>query len=306
MTGAAEGGAGRTAAVGLAAALLSYILWGLSPLYWKYLTHVDAMETLAHRYLWTVPFTLLAVAGMRLWGQLRALAARPRHVLLLAVSATMVAVNSGTYLWGVNHDRVVEASLGYFLTPLLTVLFGLLLFRERLRAWQWVAVALAAAGVASLVATHGIFPWVGLVVGTSFATYGAVRKLVPVGSVAGFFGETVLIAPAAAAVLAGIGLLGDGGAFGHAGVATDLLLVGGGIVTAVPFLLYVVGARRLQLSTVGLLFYVNPSLQFVIGIFVFGEPVTQAHLVTFGLIWAGLAIYSVESRLRVRRAAAVL
>lgn len=306
MTAAPDAAAERTAATGLAAALLSYVLWGLSPLYWKYLTHVDAMETLAHRYLWTVPFTLIAVLAMRRWPQVRALGAQPRHLGLLAVSATMVAVNSGTYLWGVNHDRVVEASLGYFLTPLLTVLFGLLLFRERLRLWQWVAVAMAAAGVANLVATHGIFPWVGLVVGTSFAIYGAVRKLVPAGSVVGFFGETVLIAPVALVFLGGLGLFGGGGAFVGAGLGTDLLLVGGGVVTAVPFLLYVVGARRLRLSTVGLLFYVNPSLQFVIGIFIFDEPVTPAHFVTFGLIWTGLAIYSIESRLRMRRATAVL
>jgi len=297
--------AGRAAEAGLAAALLAYVVWGLSPLYWKHLNHVDAMQTLAHRYLWTLPFTLVAVAAMRLWPELRALAARPRQFGLLAVSATMVAINSGTYLWGVNHDRVVEASLGYFLTPLLTVLFGLLLFRERLRPWQWVAIGLAAAGVANLVATHGIFPWVGLVVGTSFAIYGAVRKLVPVGSVAGFFAETVVIAPVALVFLAGVALSG-GGAFRTADPSTDLLLVGGGLVTAVPFLLYVVGARRLRLSTVGLLFYINPSLQFLVGTFVFGEPVTRAHFVTFGLIWTGLAVYSVESRLRMRRAAAVL
>lgn len=305
MNTSADSASGRTAEAGLAAALLSYVLWGLSPLYWKYLTHVDAMQTLAHRYLWTVPFTFLAVAGMRLWPQLRALAVQPHHLGLLAISATMVAINSGTYLWGVNHDRVVEASLGYFLTPLLTVLFGLLLFGERLRSWQWVAVGLAAAGVAILVATHGVFPWVGLVVGTSFAIYGAVRKLVPIGSVAGFFTETALIAPVALVFLGGVALSGRS-AFNGADPATDLLLVGGGLVTAVPFLLYVVGARRLRLSTVGLLFYINPSLQFLVGIFVFGEPVTKAHLVTFGLIWTGLAIYSVESRMRMRRAVAVL
>lgn len=305
MSAAPADTAGRAAEAGLAAALLAYFVWGLSPLYWKYLSDVDAMQTLAHRYLWTLPLTFVAMAAMRLWPELRALAVRPRHLGLLAVSATMVAINSGTYLWGVNHDRVVEASLGYFLTPLLTVLFGLLLFRESLRPWQWVAVGLAAAGVANLVATHGIFPWVGLVVGASFATYGAVRKLVPIGSVAGFFAETALIAPVALVFLAGVSLSGDG-AFGGDDPATDLLLVGGGLVTAVPFLLYVVGARRLRLSTVGLLFYINPSLQFLVGVFVFGEPVTQAHLVTFGLIWTGLAVYSVESRLRMRRAAAVL
>jgi len=305
VTGVPDESPAPAAAAGLAAAILSYVTWGLSPLFWKLLTHVDAMETLAHRYLWTLPFTLLAVVAMRRRAQFATLAASRRDVGLLAVSAAMLAVNSGTYLWGVNHDRIVEASLGYFLTPLLTVLFGLLLFRERLRPWQWVAVALAAAGVLNLVATHGIFPWVGLVVGTSFATYGAVRKLVPIGSVAGFFAETVLIAPVALIFLGGVALSG-GGAFGGIDRVTDLLLIGGGLVTAVPFLLYVVGARRLRLATVGLLFYINPSLQFVIGAFLFDEPVTAAHLVTFGLIWSGLAIYSVESRLRMRRAAPVL
>lgn len=293
------------AASGLAAALAAYFAWGLSPLYWKYLAHVDAMDTLAHRYLWTVPLTVLAVTAMRQWSALAGLFARPRQLALLVVSATMVAVNSGTYLWGVNHDRVVEASLGYFLTPLLTVLFGLLLFGERLRPWQWTAVGLAATGVAVLIAWHGTFPWVGLVVGTSFAIYGAVRKLVPIGSVAGFCAETILIAPAALFFLAALTVSG-GGAFGGVDRPTDLLLVGGGLVTAVPFLLYVAGARRLPLSTVGLLFYVNPSCQLLVGSLVFGEPLNMVHIITFGLIWSGLAVYTLEGRMRMRRAASVL
>ncbi len=297
--------AGRAAILGLVAVVAAYVGWGVSPLYWKHLVHVDAAETLAQRYLWTLPFTALAVTTMGLWGDVRRLIVGPRrNVGLLCLSATALALNSGTYIWAVNHDRVIEASLGYFLTPLLTVLFGLLVFGERLRAWQWAAVALALAGVVNQIVAHGVFPWVGLLVGGSFATYAGVRKMVPAGAIAGFFVETAVIAPVAAIYLTAL-VQSDGTAFGHVDRLTDMLLIGGGVVTAVPLLAYAIGGRGQTLSTLGLLFYINPTCQFLVGVLVIGEPVTVEQALSFALIWAGLAIYTAEGRYRTRRIAPV-
>lgn len=298
-------GQGGDAAVGLAAAITTYIVWGLSPLFWHLLAQVDVLDILAHRYIWALPFTVLGVAMAGSWDKVRAVLRQPRLLAVLVVTAGLVTVNSGVYVWAVNSGQVVEASLGYFLTPLLNTLFGMVIFAERLRPWQWVALALAAAGVANKVFMLGAVPWVGLALGCSFALYGALRKRLDVGTLSGYFIEMSLLAPPALVYAVWLGVHGVG-AFGAIGIGTDLLLVGGGIMTAVPFLLYVTGARRLPLSTMAIFFYINPTLQFLAGVLFFDEPVTAAQLFSFGLIWLALIVYTVEGRFRMRRAAAIL
>lgn len=296
---------GGEAAIGLAAAITTYIVWGLSPLYWHLLAHVDVLDILAHRYIWALPFTVLGIAIAGSWDKVRAVLARPRILAVLVLTSGFVTVNSGVYVWAVNNGMVVEASLGYFLTPLLNTLFGMIIFAERLRSWQWVALGLAAAGVANKVLMLGVVPWVGLALGTSFALYGAIRKRVDVGTLTGYFIEMAILAPPALVYAVWLATQGTG-TFGAAGAGTSLLLVGGGIMTAVPFLLYVTGARRLPLSTMAIFFYINPTLQFLVGVTFFDEPVTAAQLFSFALIWLALAVYTVEGRLRMRRGQAVL
>jgi chloramphenicol-sensitive protein RarD len=298
-------GAGGEAAIGLAAAITTYIVWGLSPLYWHLLAHVDVLDILAHRYIWALPLTVLGVAIAGSWHKVRAVLVQPRMLAVLTLTAGFVTINSGVYVWAVNNGQVVEASLGYFLTPLLNTLFGMVIFAERLRPWQWVALGLAAAGVANKVLMLGAVPWIGLALGTSFALYGALRKRIDVGTLTGYFVEMAILAPPALVYAIWLGVQGAG-AFGAVGIGTDLLLVGGGIMTAVPFLLYVTGARRLPLSTMAIFFYINPTLQFLVGIWFFDEPVTAAQLFSFVLIWLALAIYTIEGRLRMRRRAAMI
>ena len=297
------GGKGGDAALGLAAAITTYIVWGLSPLFWKLLAHVDVLDIMAHRYIWALPLTVLGVVLAGSWAKVRVALGQPRILLTLAVTAAMVTVNSGVYVWAVNNGQVVEASLGYFLTPLLTTLFGLMFFAERLRPWQWAAIGLAGAGVASKIFMLGAVPWVGLAIGGSFALYGALRKHVDVGTLTGYFIEIIILAPPSLIYAIWLQIQGLG-AFRAVGMGTDLLLIAGGIMTAVPFMLYVMGARRLPLSTLAIFFYINPTLQFLVGVLVFDESVTSAQLFSFGLIWLALIVYTVEGRLRMHRAAA--
>jgi chloramphenicol-sensitive protein RarD len=269
------------------------------------LADVDVLDILAHRYIWALPFTVLGIVIAGSWDKVRAVLAKPRILAILALTSGFVTINSGVYVWAVNNDMVVEASLGYFLTPLLNTLFGMVIFAERLRPWQWMALGLAAAGVANKVLMLGAVPWVGLALGTSFALYGAIRKHVDVGTLTGYFIEMAILTPPALVYAVWLGVQGAG-AFGAGGTGTSLLLVGGGIMTAVPFLLYVTGARRLPLSTMAIFFYINPTLQFLVGVTYFDEPVTPAQLFSFGLIWLALAVYTIEGRLRMRRGEAVL
>lgn len=296
----------REAAVGLAAAITTYVVWGLSALFWHLLDHVDVLDILAHRYIWALPFTLAGVALAGSWDKVRAVFANPGQLGVLVFTSGLVTINSGVFVWAVNNGQAVEASLGYFLTPLLSTLFGLVIFAERLRPWQWVALGLAAAGVANEIWTLGELPLAGLAVGISFALYGALRKRIDVGTLTGYCVEISLLSVPALAYAFWLAAQGKG-AFGAVGIGTDLLLVAaGGLMTAIPFLLYVAGARRLPLSTMAIFFYINPTLQFLVGVFVFGELVTVVQLFSFALIWLALIIYTVEGRLRMRREAAVL
>jgi chloramphenicol-sensitive protein RarD len=290
---------------GAAAAVAAFLLWGLFPLYWKRLAEVPALEVVAHRTAWGFLAVAAWVTLRGRWGDARAVASNPRTIVRLAGSAVLIALNWLLYVWAVIHEHVVEASLGYFINPLVNVLLGVLVLRERLSRAQRIAVVLAAAGVAVLTVGHGRLPWIALALAVSFGLYGLARKTVAADAVVGLLWETAILAPVAIAYLVLLELRG-GGAFGTAGPAASALLALGGPVTAVPLVLFALGARALPLSTVGLLQYLSPSLQFLLAVLVFREPFTATHAAAFACIWTALAVLTWELRRRLRHERPVL
>lgn len=275
----------------LAQAFGAYFIWGFLPLYFYFLKAIPPLEVVAHRILWSV---LLLLAMLYFRGRLEALreALTTRAMLIpMAASAVLIAGNWLIYIWAVTNGYVAAASLGYFLNPLLNVLLGFLFLREKLTRWQWVAVALAGVGVGILATGALDALWISLSLALSFAFYGLIRKIAPVGPMVGLASETIILLPAALALL-GWWTLWGGGHFGSFGLTTDVMLVAAGAVTAVPLLLFASAARRMKYATLGLIQYVGPTIQFLLAILVFREPLTTTHLVTFPLIWAGLALYS--------------
>jgi len=287
---------------GVAAALAAFFIWGLFPLYLKPLTHVPALEILAHRIAWCVLFVLGWLAWQSRLAEVGA-AFRDRGVLgRLALSATLIAVNWGLYVWAVSNGRVLEASLGYFINPLVNVMLGVLVLGERLNRRQWTAVALAAVGVAWLTFAAGGLPWVSLALALSFGTYGLVRKVANVGAVPGLAVETLLLAPVGLAFLAWLQSRGAG-AFGQPPLHVSLLLAGSGLITALPLALFATGARLIPYSVVGIIQYVGPTLQLLLGVYLYGEPFAGARAIGFCVIWAGLAVFVTDGFLRSRRVA---
>ena len=290
---------------GLLIAASAFVLWGLMPLYWHLLKAVPSLQIVLHRIVWSALF----VGAFLLWrdgrGWLkRTLGGQPKLAAMLLLSGLLIAFNWGLYIWAVNAGHVVETSLGYFINPLVTVALGVVVLRERLRRPQWIAVACAAAGVAWLTWSAGSPPWIALGLAGSFALYGLVRKLVPVDAVAGLGVESLfMFLPALAYVLwaeAGHG----GGFIGGWSLGTQLLLVFSGVVSAVPLVAFAYGVRRIPLSLVGLLQYIGPTLQLLLGVWFFREPFTAVHALGFGAIWLGLAIFAGEGLWRGRRRAA--
>jgi chloramphenicol-sensitive protein RarD len=279
---------------GVAQAALAYVLWGLFPIYFRLLADVPALDVLVHRVVWSLLLLLAMLAARRQWAWLRETLARPRVIGAFALSALLLSGNWLTYIWAVTHGHVIDASLGYFITPLVNVLLGYTVLHERLRPMQWTAVALAAAGVLWLAVQGGSLPWIALVLAATFGGYGLLRKTAPLGALEGLALETMLLAPFAFALLAWE-LAHAAGSFPSPHAATNALLVGIGPVTAVPLLLFAAGARRIRMATLGLLQYVSPSLQFALGVWLFGEPFSPAQLVGFCLIWAALALYSISA-----------
>lgn len=279
---------------GVLCAASAYLLWGLFPIYIKWLQAVPPAEILAHRMLWSLAFVALLLALRRRWNWLREVAARPAVLARFAGSAAFVSINWGVYIWAINSDRIVDASLGYFINPLVNVLVGSVLLRERLRPVQWAAVACAAAGVLWLTWQAGAVPWIGLALALSFAAYGLLRKTATLGALEGLALETALLFPLAFAYLAW--LAADGrNAFLAAPAATQWLLVAAGPVTAIPLLLFAAGARRISFSLLGLLQYIGPSIQLLLGVWLFREPFPAAKAAGYALIWTALAIYTAES-----------
>lgn len=278
---------------GLAYGLAAYGFWGFMPIYWKHLRDLPASEILAHR----IPWALLAFAGFAWWrGRLPdvAVALRdPRTRRMLIASALLLSINWLTFVYAVVTDRVLQASLGYFINPLVSVLLGLVVLRERLRPAQWAAVALAGAGVAQLAAGAGEPPWIGLVLAGSFGLYGLLRKTAPVDALPGSTVEMLVLAPLAVGFLAWLEGRGTGH-LGHADAATHGLLLVSGLLTALPLLWFTNAARRLPLSSLGFLQYLAPSIQLLLAVRLYGELFTAVHTRSFVCIWAGLAIFSAD------------
>ncbi len=287
---------------GLLAAIGAFAFWGVFPLYLNLLAAVPALQILAHRIVWCCVFV---VAWVALRGELDAirlaLATRGTRLRLTA-SGALISVNWLTYVWAVNNGHVIDASLGYFINPLVSVVLGVVVLSERLNRAQWIAVGLAAAGVIYLAVVTGRPPWISLILALTFGLYGLIRKVIAVDSLPALATETLLLTPFAAAYLLWLGVQGTG-SFGRLGTGTDLLLLGSGIATAVPLALFAYGARRIPLSTVGLTQYLGPSMQLALGVSFFGEPFPRARAVGFALIWCALAFYAADGLRRSRAAA---
>lgn len=273
--------------------MLAYGSWGLLPIYWKWLGQVPAVEVLSHRVIWSMVFLTAILLIQRRQNEFRQLWKSPRSLVLLLTTATLLSFNWGLYIYGVNTDRVVETSLGYYINPLMSVLLGCVALKERLSRGQLVAVALAAIAVINFVLRLGQVPWIALALATTFAFYGLLRKILPVAPMVGLAVETLLITPLALA-LVGMWAVKGNGTLGTNPLIT-LLFVGSGITTSLPLLWFNNAAHRLPLSTLGFFQYIAPSLQLGLGIFLYHEPFTTTHGITFGLIWSALAVYTTTS-----------
>lgn len=288
---------------GITFGVAAYVLWGLFPLYWGLLEPAAEVEVLAHRIVWSlvVVAVLLTVSGSA--RRLRAVSRR--YVLLLGLAAVIITFNWGTYIWGVVNGHVIETSLGYFINPLVTVVMGVIILRERLRPVQWAAVGLAATAVLILTVDYGRPPWIALVLAFSFGTYGLIKKKVSVGAMESLGIETAILLVPALAFLLALEINGTG-TFTHEGLRHDLLLVGAGVITAIPLLFFGAAAIRIPLTTLGLLQYLAPIIQFALGVIVFREDVPPVRLAGFALVWTALIVLTIESlahRRRVLRAA---
>ncbi|HEY54296.1 MAG TPA: EamA family transporter RarD [Caldilineae bacterium] len=279
---------------GLAYAIGAYVLWGFFPVYWKALQAVPAAEIVLHRIVWSLVFLVILLAVRRQWAWLSGLRSQRQTLLILAVSAGLLAVNWLTYVWGVTHGFVVETSLGYFINPLFSVLLGVVFLKERLRLWQWTAVGLATLGVLYLTFGYGSFPWIALTLALTFGVYGLLQKKVRLESTESLAGEMAILALPALLLLASLTIRGDN-TFLQTSPTTILLLIGTGAVTAVPLIFFGAGARLIPLSTIGLLQYIAPTIQFLLGVFLYHEPFTTDRLIGFSLIWLALAIFALDN-----------
>ncbi len=286
---------------GTAAGLSAYLLWGCFPLYFPLLEPAGGVEIVAHRVVWSLLFVGLLLTALRRWSLVRAAVTDRRTLLVLAGASFLIAANWLVFVYGVNSGHVVETSLGYFINPLVSVLLGVVVFSERLRPLQWTAVALAAVAVLVLTVEYGRPPWIALTLAATFGAYGLLKKLVRVEAAPGLFVETLVTVVPALVVLGVLHGTGRGTA-GSEGTGHLLLLMASGVATAVPLLLFAAAARRIPLSTVGLLQYVTPLMQLALGVFVFHEPMPPARLAGFAIVWAALAVFTVDS-LRSARAA---
>ncbi len=279
---------------GFWATLGAFLLWGALPIYWKALEDISPLEILCHRILWSMLMLLLLLSATHRWHEVRSALSQRRIALGLFASSAIIGVNWLTYIWAVNSGKILESSLGYFITPLVNVLFGMIFFHERLRPFQWAAVALAALGVGYQLLLYGSLPWVSLLLAVTFGSYGLLRKKLAVASIPGLFVETLLLSAPALAYLGFLALRGQL-LFGTGPLFRDALLTCAGVITSVPLLLFAFGAARIPLITVGLLQYASPSLSFALGVLVYGEVFDVTRGVTFGAIWLGLGLYTLDA-----------
>lgn len=281
---------------GILSAALAFLCWGLFPLYFHALNEVPPMQILAHRMLWSLLFLLAVLAVRRQWKWLERVR-QPRVLASFVGSALLLSANWLVYIWAVNNGHVIESSLGYFINPLVNIMFGYLLLKERLRRAQWVAIGLAALGVAWLAWQAGTVPWIALVLAGTFGGYGLLRKTAALGALEGLAFETMVLFPVAAAYVGWLTLHGQNAFITTAHDGTRWLLVAAGPITAIPLLLFASGARQIPLSVLGLLQYLAPTLQFLLGVWLFHEAFGGGRLVGFALIWGALALFAGEGLL---------
>jgi len=279
---------------GILNGIAAYLLWGVFPIYWKLLHDVPAMQVIGHRIIWSFALLILFILLTKQWKEFRSAALTPKTLAIYSIAGALLTVNWLVYVWGVNAGFIVETSLGYFINPLISVLLGVIFLHEQLRPTQWIPVVLATAGVTYLTVAYGRLPWIALSLAFSFGFYGFVKKLAPLGSLYGLTLETGIVFPIALLYLAFVALSGTG-AFSHEGAQIDLLLIGAGVVTTIPLLMFASAARQIPLTVVGLLQYIAPTMQFLIGVFLYKEPFDRAHMIGFGVVWIALVIFWVEN-----------
>jgi len=282
------------ARTGLLAGIGAFGLWGFAPLYFKLLGNINAIEIIAHRVLWSVVFLLLVLVFRHRGGVLKHIQVGRKTLMILACSGLLIGLNWLIFVFAVNTDRVLSTSLGYFINPLVSVLLGLIVFKEHLNGLQVLAVVLAGAGTLHLTLAAGEFPWIALSLALSFGLYGVIRKKIDVGPMVGLFWETLLVLPLALGWLIWVShsnqIDGD-----LSNVSEAMILMGTGLMTVIPLILFAAAVRRLYLSTIGLMQYIAPSLSFCMAVFIFNEPFGLDHAITFGCIWTGLCLYSYSS-----------
>ena len=285
-------------------ALGAYVLWGLFPIYWKWLQHVPATQVIGHRIAWSFVFLMIVILATKQWTKFRSTLTR-RVLGVYLISGLLLSVNWLVYVWGVNNGFVVETSLGYFINPLFSVLLGVIFLRERLRPAQWFPIGLAAFGVIYLTRAYGSLPWIAVSLAITFGTYGLVKKISPLGSLYGLTLETGLVFLPALGYLIYTQSTGQG-SFGHTGIGSDLLLIGAGAVTTIPLLMFASAARRIPLTMVGIMQYIAPTLQFLLGVFVYNEAFTTTKLIGFSMVWIALLVFWMEGVLARRKQKAIV
>lgn len=278
---------------GILYAVGAYFLWGIFPVYWKLIHVVPAIEIIAHRVVWAFLFVLLVVGIRKDWHWVRTAFRAPRILFTFSLTGLLLFINWLVYVWAVNAGYIVDASLGYFINPLVNVVLGVLFLRERLRLWQWIPVGVAALGVLYLTVSYGALPWIGLTLAFTFGTYGLLKKTAQLSSIHGFALETGFLFLPAFIYLLGLEFTGQA-AFPHGSELETILLMLTGVATGLPLLLFGAAARLVPLSTLGFIQYIAPTLQFLIGVLVYGEAFTPSRMVGFGMIWVALLIYSVD------------
>jgi len=292
--------AAAAARSGALAATLGYFLWGLAPLYWKQLGDIDALELIAHRHVWSLAFLLLLLGTQGGFRQVLGAFRSGRSIAVNLLSAILLTINWLVYVWGVGIGEVVECSLGYFLVPLVNVAVGRFVLHEHLRRAQWVAIALAGMGVVTMILQLGRPPWIALTLAGTWGAYSLMRKQSSLGSLGGLTVETLLLVPFAAGFLLWLNQTGAG-ALGRVDLQSHVLVLSTGVITALPLLLFAYGARRIRMSTLGLLQYLAPTVQLIIGVWVYHEPFPLSRVLGFALIWAGLALYTADNLIAQRR-----
>ena len=281
------------ARIGIGYALLAFSAWGFLPIYWKLLDTVPSLEILAHRMVWSVLFLVGLLAVQKRLGEFRDLLKNPIYIWMLLGTAVLLGINWFVYIYGVNTNQIVETSLGYYINPLFNVLLGAIFLKERLNFWQSLALGMATLGVLNFLWDFNSLPWIALSLALTFSFYGLLRKMMPVKPLVGLLVETVLLSPFAVVMIVVWNLDGTGNIGGE--WSNVILLVGAGVVTSLPLLWFTNAGKRLRYTTLGFIHYMTPSIQLVIGVYLYNEPFTSTHAVTFGLIWTGLIIYSINT-----------